>query len=113
MTYLNEPELLFAHSLVSSIAINCHNLTCHLFAHIVCYILPIERTQSGSATPRQSGSRSNGNEGVLHILEISKAGASPSDGLMSYTGHLLGTGLTPLQRCSQCIQQSHQKEVWK
>ena len=38
----------------------------------------------------QSGSGGNGNEGVLHILQISKTGASPPDGLMSYPEHSLG-----------------------
>ena len=52
-------------------------------------IWPIDRTQSGATTPSQSGSRSNGNEGVFYILEISKAGASSSDCLMSYPGHSL------------------------
>ena len=33
---------------------------------------------------------SNGNEGVLHISQISEVGASPSVSLMSYPGHLLG-----------------------
>ena len=34
----------------------------------------------------------------------SRTGASSSDGLVSYQGHLLwGRGLTPLQRCCQCI----------
>ena len=48
----------------------------------------------------------NGNEGVLHIPQSpSITGTSPSDCLMSYPGHLLGGGLTPLQRCCQCILQ--------
>ena len=39
--------------------------------------------------PGQSGPGSDGNEGVLHIPQISKPGASPSDCLISYPGHLL------------------------
>ena len=39
-----------------------------------------------------SGPGSNDNEKVLHVLRISMAGASPSEGLMSYPGHLLGGG---------------------
>ena len=31
----------------------------------------------------------NGYEGVIQIPQIFKAGASPSDGLMSYLGHSL------------------------
>ena len=34
------------------------------------------------------------------------AGTSPSDCLVSYPGHSLGGGLTPLQRSSRCILQS-------
>ena len=37
-------------------------------------------------TPDQRGPGSNGNEGVIHIPQISKAGALPSDCLMSYPG---------------------------
>ena len=33
------------------------------------------------------GPRSNVNEGILHILQIFKTGASKTDGLMSYLGH--------------------------
>ena len=59
---------------------------------------------TGQTTPGKSGPWSNGNEEVLHIPQISKAGNSPSDGLMSCLRHSLGGGLTPLQRCSQCNQ---------
>ena len=44
-------------------------------------IWPMDRTLSGTTTLGQSGSGSDGNEGVLGIT-----GASPSDCLMSYTG---------------------------
>ena len=58
---------------------------------------------SGATTPGQSGPGSDGNEGVLHIPQSSSiAGTSPSDCLVSYSGHSLG-GLTPLQRSSRCI----------
>ena len=50
----------------------------------VCSIRPMDRTLSGATTPGQSGLGSNGNEEVLHIPQISKAVALPSDGLMSY-----------------------------
>ena len=40
---------------------------------------------------------SNGNEGVLHILQSSRNGTSPSDGLVSYSGYIFGESL---QRCS-------------
>ena len=39
----------------------------------------------------------NGNEGVIHIPQSFTTEASPSDCLMSYPGHLLGGGVTPLQ----------------
>ena len=34
----------------------------------------------------------NGNEGVLNISQSSRTGASTSDCLMPYPGHLLGMG---------------------
>ena len=49
-------------------------------------IWPLDKDFSGTS---QSVPESNGNEGVLHIPQISKARALPSDGLMSSTGHLL------------------------
>ena len=52
----------------------------------------IDKTLSVATIPRQSGPGSNGNERVLHIPQISKDGASPSDYLMSYTGYSLGDG---------------------
>ena len=59
--------------------------------------LPIDRTLSKAATPVQSGSGSNGNEGVLHIPQSSSiTGTSPSYCLVSYSGHS-GGGL-PLCR---------------
>ena len=53
-----------------------------MFGQIVCSIWPIDKTLSGAPTPGQSEPGSNGNEGVLYIPNISKDGASPSDGLM-------------------------------
>ena len=59
---------------------------------------------SGATTPGQSGTESDGNEGVFRIPQSSSiAGTSPSDCLVSNLGHSLGGGLTPLPRCSQCI----------
>ena len=46
-------------------------------------------TLSGATTPGQSGSGSNGNEEVLYIPQIFKAGVLPSGGLVSYSGHSL------------------------
>ena len=68
-------------------------------------IWPIDRTLSGAISQGQSGPGSNGNEGVLHILQSSNiTRASPSDCFGSYTGHSLG-GLTPLQISSRYILQ--------
>ena len=50
----------------------------------------IDRAPTGVTTPGQSGPGSNGNEGVLHIPQIFKAEASPSDCFMSYPRQLLG-----------------------
>ena len=53
-----------------------------------------DRTLLGATTLGQSGLGSDDNEEVLHILQSSSiTGASPSDYLMSYPGHLLGQGL--------------------
>ena len=52
----------------------------------------IDRALSGATTPGLSRSGSIGNEGVFNILQNSEAGASPSYGLRSYTGHLLAAG---------------------
>ena len=51
-------------------------------------IWPLDRALSNATTPGQSKPGSNGNEGVLHISQISKAGASSSESLMSHPGHL-------------------------
>ena len=58
---------------------------------------------SGATTPGLSGPGSDGNKVVLHIPQSSSiTGTSPSDCLVSYPVHSLGS-LTPLQRCSRCI----------
>ena len=53
------------------------------------FICLIDRSLPGIALPSQSGPGSNGNEGKLHICQIYKTGASPSDYLMSFLGHSL------------------------
>ena len=54
-------------------------------------IWPIDSTLSGATTSGQSGPGSNGNKGVLCIPQSSNiTGASPSDCLVSYPGHVLG-----------------------
>ena len=52
-------------------------------------IWPVDGTVTDTTTPDQNGVRSNENEGVLYIPQSPKNGASPSDGLVSYPGHLL------------------------
>ena len=42
-----------------------------------------------TTTPGQSEPGSNGNESILHIPQNSRTGASLSNGLVSYLGHLL------------------------
>ena len=44
---------------------------------------------SDASTSGQIVPDNNSNEEALHILHIFKAGASPSDGFMSYLGHSL------------------------
>ena len=54
-------------------------------------IWPIDRTLSGATTLGQSGPETDGNEGVLYILQsFSITEASPLDCLVSYPGHTLG-----------------------
>ena len=70
------------------------------------YIRPIDRILAGATTQSQSGPRSDGNEGVLHIPQNSSiSGTSPSDCLVSYPGHLFEGVLTFLQRNIQCTLQ--------
>ena len=64
----------------------------------------MDRTLSGAITIGQSGPGSNSNEGVVHIHQISKNGASPSDGLMSNFGTHCGD-ISPPQGCSLYILQ--------
>ena len=59
---------------------------------------------SGAITLGQSEPGSNGNEGVFLIPQSpSITGTSLSDSLVSYPGHSMIGGLTPLYSCSRCI----------
>ena len=59
-------------------------------------ICAIDRTLSGTTTPAQSGSGSDGNEELLHIPQsFNITGISSSDDLMSYPGHSLRCGSYP------------------
>ena len=63
------------------------------FKQVICCssIWPVEKTLSGATTTGQSGPGSNGNKGLLRIPQSSSiTDASPSDCLVSYTGHALG-----------------------
>ena len=116
ITFLNEPELFFAHSeMVSSIAIKQSQFnTSHLFAHIVCSIQPIDRTLSGSTAPSQSGpgGKNEAMKGYSTFPSITRA--SSSDCLMSYQDtHLVVGSLTPLQKCSWCILQPQATGFYK
>ena len=60
---------------------------------------------SGATIPGQSEPGNNDNEGVLCIRQIYNiTGTSPSECLVSYTGHSLGV-LTLLQMFNRCILQ--------
>ena len=56
------------------------------------FIRPIVGTLTGTTTLGQSETGSNGNEEVLHISQSSRTGASTSDVLISYPGHLRVSG---------------------
>ena len=58
-------------------------------------IWPIDRILSGATTLGQSGPGNNDNKEILYFPLSSRAGASPLDHLMSYTGHSLGEGSYP------------------
>ena len=58
----------------------------------------IDGNLTGTTTPDQSGSRSNGNEVVFYIPKSFRTGSPPSDVLASYKGHSLRWGVLPLFR---------------
>ena len=63
-------------------------------------IWPIDRALSGATTPGQSGPGSDGIKVVIRFLQRSSiTGVSPSNCLVSYTGHSwVGVGFLPLCR---------------
>ena len=63
--------LCMSHNSISVICLHTNKIIC-VFAHTVCSIWPIDRTLLGTTIPSQSRSGSNGNEEVIHILQISK-----------------------------------------
>ena len=59
--------------------------------YAVSSIQPIDSTLSGTTMPGQSGPGTDGNKGVFRVPQSSSiTGSSPSDCLVSYTGHSLG-----------------------
>ena len=72
-----------------------HNSTSVICLSIVCSIWPIDKTLSAAPTLGQSGPGSNGNEEVLHIIRIFKAGTSPWFNIISRT--LVVRGLPPAE----------------
>ena len=61
-------------------------------------------TLSSATTPGQSEPARDGNKWVVSIpLSSIITGNSPSDCLVSLSGHSMGEGFSPLQRCSRCI----------
>ena len=73
-----------------------YNLTSVIILYT--YVWLTHRTLSGATILSQSGYRSNGNEGVHHIPQISKNWALLSDDLESYTGHSFEGGVLSLFR---------------
>ena len=55
---------------------NCQNSTSVICLHIVCFTWPIDLTPFSATTSGQTGSRNNGNEGLFHLPQSSKTGAS-------------------------------------
>ena len=97
----NQASVIFLHTVKWSNSSISKNSISHLFAHSlnVKQFYLTHRTQSSATTLVQSGTESNGNEEVLHILKTSSiTGAYPE--------HLLSGGaLTSLQRSSRCALQ--------
>ena len=61
-------------------------------------------TLSVATTPGRSGPGSHGNEGVLRILQSSSIiGTSPSNCLVSYTGHSLEESYVSVEKKSVCF----------
>ena len=60
-----------------SVAVLCYDLD-------ICSFWPINETLTGTINQFQSGMGSNGIEGVLHIPQNSKSGASPSVAVLCY-----------------------------
>ena len=68
------------------------------------FIWPKDRTLSGATTLGQSWPERDGSEGILHIPQSSRiTEVSPSDCLVSYPGHFLGSGESYLSAEKQLV----------
>ena len=73
-----------------------------------CSTWPIDRTLSGTTSPGQSRTGSNGNEGVLCNPQSSSiTGASKSECFFSYSGKMLWGGDLPLCRDAISVFYTH------
>ena len=72
----------------------------------------INRALLGTTTPSQSGPGSDDNKEVLRIPQISKAAASPSNGLMSYQDTRYSTTWAEWAESRQVFQE-HCKKINK
>ena len=78
----------------------------HLFAHSLNYQTVLFYPIIGFYQVLPQWARVDLGAMTIHIPQSCRAVASPSNGLVSYPGHLLGGGgLAPLQRCNQHILQ--------
>ena len=73
---------------------------------------PIDGTQSGTTTLGQSGPESNGNEGVFHIFQSSRTGASPWDSFVTYPRYLMRRGVLTICRDAVSVIYSPSQMVW-
>ena len=93
--HLNTSDLFTHNRIIKLLFITMQLSGSHLFAQsLTLRFDPL----TGATTPCQCGPGSNGNEEVLHVSQISKTEASPSDCLVLYPGHSLVGVIQLLQR---------------
>ena len=81
ITFLNKLEFFFT-KWFQVFLYKSHTLTSVICLHTICSIWSTDRIYSGATTPGQRRPGNSVSGGVLHIPQISKTGASSSDGLM-------------------------------